>query len=257
MNRKEIEYQGESGQSQPENQIVLELPEKLYQLALLLKITKGEWSLKVMGGVWGITSEGVKHRVKRLGELLGIGEGNIDGQIERIVALVRQDKVSFREKEKKGKWIYFKEKEGTLLTRRELEVFGLVGLGLSNSQIAKELEISSQTVKNYVTEIFVKFGGVKNRLQAIAKGISLGLINLESLLDEDYDLSRYTLLSDREREVLAAMAETTCLKKADESLHISHHTGKNHRTRIYRELGVHTHIQAVIGYWVAKERKII
>jgi len=52
-----------------------------------------------------------------------------------------------------------------LLSRREQEVMRWIVEGLSNREIAKELGISENTVKNYVYRIFDKLG-VSNRVEA-------------------------------------------------------------------------------------------
>jgi two-component system, NarL family, response regulator LiaR len=51
------------------------------------------------------------------------------------------------------------------LSRREIEVLGLLARGLNNNQIAAELSISPRTVKNQVSSILSKLG-VTNRIQA-------------------------------------------------------------------------------------------
>jgi DNA-binding NarL/FixJ family response regulator len=63
------------------------------------------------------------------------------------------------------------------LTRRELEVLGLVKLGKSNRQIAEELVISPGTAKNHVEHIIAKLG-VSDRTQAVVKGLELGILGL-------------------------------------------------------------------------------
>jgi DNA-binding NarL/FixJ family response regulator len=50
------------------------------------------------------------------------------------------------------------------LTTRELEVIGRVVEGASNRDIAKNLGLSEQTVKNHLSNIFDKLG-VSNRLE--------------------------------------------------------------------------------------------
>ncbi|MCB0163565.1 MAG: hypothetical protein KDI79_05015, partial [Anaerolineae bacterium] len=61
------------------------------------------------------------------------------------------------------------------LSSRELEVLGLIVLGLSNREIAERLVISVGTVKRHVTNIHGKLG-VQSRTQAIAKARELDLL---------------------------------------------------------------------------------
>jgi LuxR family maltose regulon positive regulatory protein len=60
------------------------------------------------------------------------------------------------------------------LSRREIEVLGLLAAGLSNHEIAARLFISLGTVKNHVHHILAKLG-VMTRAQAVARARSLGL----------------------------------------------------------------------------------
>ena len=60
------------------------------------------------------------------------------------------------------------------LTPREIEVLGLLGRGLDNSEIAEELYVSKQTVKNYVHTIYSKLGA-KNRVEAAKIAVQFGL----------------------------------------------------------------------------------
>ncbi|MFB9073466.1 response regulator transcription factor [Citricoccus parietis] len=53
------------------------------------------------------------------------------------------------------------------LTRRELEILGLVAEGLSNAAIAQRLVISEGTAKTHVKNILRKLGA-SNRTQAAA-----------------------------------------------------------------------------------------
>ena len=63
------------------------------------------------------------------------------------------------------------------LTPRELEVFELLGKGLSNRDIAGVLGISAHTAKFHVGQILAKVGAA-TRAEAVSSGLRLGLIGL-------------------------------------------------------------------------------
>lgn len=65
----------------------------------------------------------------------------------------------------------------TLLSTRECEVLALIASGFSNREIAVELGIARNTVKNHLRNILSKLG-VKNRAQAAAYAVSHGLVSL-------------------------------------------------------------------------------
>ena len=59
------------------------------------------------------------------------------------------------------------------LSRREKEVLGLVGHGLSNAEIGQQLFISPVTVKVHLRHIFEKLG-VKSRTEAALRAAQIG-----------------------------------------------------------------------------------
>jgi DNA-binding NarL/FixJ family response regulator len=61
------------------------------------------------------------------------------------------------------------------LTPRELEVLTLLGHGLSNTELAKELTLSEATVKTHVARIFAKLS-LRDRAQAVVLAYETGLI---------------------------------------------------------------------------------
>ncbi len=61
------------------------------------------------------------------------------------------------------------------LSKRELEILGLLALGHSNQEIATQLFISLSTVKTHLQNLFEKLD-VKRRLQAVEKAKRLNLI---------------------------------------------------------------------------------
>ena len=63
------------------------------------------------------------------------------------------------------------------LTVREREVLGLLGWGLSNKMIARDLRISEHTVKFHVSSIYAKLGAA-SRTEAVRLGARFGLISL-------------------------------------------------------------------------------
>jgi DNA-binding NarL/FixJ family response regulator len=63
------------------------------------------------------------------------------------------------------------------LTAREREVLDLLGHGLSNKLIGRELHISEHTVKFHVSSLYAKLG-VGNRTEAVSQGARRGLISL-------------------------------------------------------------------------------
>ncbi len=61
------------------------------------------------------------------------------------------------------------------ITKRELEILGLIAQGLSNREIAEKLFVSESTVKTHSSRLFDKLDA-KRRTQAVQRGKELGLI---------------------------------------------------------------------------------
>jgi DNA-binding NarL/FixJ family response regulator len=62
------------------------------------------------------------------------------------------------------------------LTRREIEVLGLVARGASNKEIAAALVISEKTARNHVERTYAKIG-VSNRIGASMYALQHGLVD--------------------------------------------------------------------------------
>lgn len=65
----------------------------------------------------------------------------------------------------------------SILTKREKEVFELLVLNKSTSDIAKELDISEKTVRNHISNAMQKLG-VKGRAGAVVELLKLGELSL-------------------------------------------------------------------------------
>ena len=61
------------------------------------------------------------------------------------------------------------------LSTREAIILRLMSLGLSNKSIARELQITPETVKSHAKHIFIKLSS-KNRAEAVSRATELGLI---------------------------------------------------------------------------------
>lgn len=61
------------------------------------------------------------------------------------------------------------------LSARERRILEIIGEGKSNKEIARELDITPETVKSHVKNMFVKLA-VEKRAQAVARAQSLGLV---------------------------------------------------------------------------------
>ncbi|HKY75380.1 MAG TPA: response regulator transcription factor [Acidimicrobiia bacterium] len=65
--------------------------------------------------------------------------------------------------------------EGAPLSEREVDVLRLVADGMSNSEVATKLYISSQTVKTHMERICSKLG-VSGRVAAVKRGLEIGAL---------------------------------------------------------------------------------
>lgn len=61
------------------------------------------------------------------------------------------------------------------ITRRELEILGLIANGMSNREIAEKLFVSENTVKTHSSRLFDKLNA-RRRTQAVQIGKEMGLI---------------------------------------------------------------------------------
>lgn len=71
------------------------------------------------------------------------------------------------------------------LSPREMQVLSLLTLGQSNKEIALQMGISHQTVKNHLASLFRKLG-VDDRTQAVLYALKMGWIRMPAVESEDY-----------------------------------------------------------------------
>jgi DNA-binding NarL/FixJ family response regulator len=69
-----------------------------------------------------------------------------------------------------------KPRELTAITEREHEVLRLVGLGMSNAEIAATLYITAGTVKTHVAHLLAKLGA-RDRVQLVIIAYQAGLFD--------------------------------------------------------------------------------
>ena len=103
-----------------------------------------------------------------------------DGAIEEVVAgiravaagqsLISPRVASFMLEHLRESTAEVRELVGTRLSRRELEVLGLLAEGRANQEIADRLVISQSTVRNHISSILLKLQ-VENRVQAAVRAV--------------------------------------------------------------------------------------
>lgn len=67
--------------------------------------------------------------------------------------------------------------KGSILTKREQEIFTLLIQGLTTKEISKKLKISEKTVRNHISNTMQKLE-VKGRANAVVELLKLGEISL-------------------------------------------------------------------------------
>ncbi len=93
-----------------------------------------------------------------------------------LITLPRVQALQLYDRRPVSETIAIEEPDETLTTR-EREVLELVGQGLSNKLIARQLQISEHTVKFHVSSISNKLGAA-SRTDAVRRGLRHGLITL-------------------------------------------------------------------------------
>jgi len=135
------------------------------------------------------------------------------------------------------------------LSPRETEILHLLSKDLTNKQIATRLDISDSTVKNHVTKILAVLDA-QDHTQAVLKAINRGILNLDDL-KSDFNLSLYDYITDREKEILADLANhqnTPGNIAIANRLNISTKTVNVHMLNISEKTGLSSRTQKALFY---------
>ncbi len=124
-----------------------------------------------------VRADGIERAVHTHAEVIRAGDGPV-----RLVGTM-QDVT-----ERKRLEAQLRQHQVQPLTVRELEVLESLARGHSNKEIARELGISEQTVKNHVSAIMRKFR-VSDRTQAVIVAVKEGWIRLDGIGGEQPLLS--------------------------------------------------------------------
>jgi len=113
------------------------------------------------------------------GELVNITRRVVRGEHPINESLTTRPKVAEQVLHKFQELSWRKEAEGFIspLTPREGEILNYIAQGYLNKQIAAELDISEQTIKNHVTSILRKLNA-NVRTEAVVVAIKQGLISI-------------------------------------------------------------------------------
>ncbi len=135
-------------------------------------------------------------------------------------------------------------------TSREKELLLLISLGWENKEIAEELGISWQTVKNLNKGLFTKLE-VDNRTEVAIMGLADGLVDaseLKTVYADQINCLKEDTLTVRRIEVLKLIARGFNNKEIARELNITEQTVKNCIIIIFRELKARNRIEAAMAY---------
>ena len=127
------------------------------------------------------------------------------------------------------------------LTPREAEVLRRIAAGQSTKKMAREMNVTTETLRTYVKNVLAKLGA-HSRLEAAA----LASRPVRSGHDEpDRDHPLFAALTPREREVLFHLTKSPGLREAAKQLNVSSKTLNTHLQNLRSKLGVHSTLEAV------------
>jgi DNA-binding CsgD family transcriptional regulator len=129
----------------------------------------------------------------------------------------------------------------SVLTPREAEVLKRITAGQSTRKMASEMNVTTETLRTYVKNVFGKLGA-HTRLEAAALAYKLAPPGP----DEPAGAGRLlATLTPREREILAHLTEGSGQGEVARRLHMSLKTVNTHLHNLRTKLGVHSTLEAV------------
>ncbi len=134
------------------------------------------------------------------------------------------------------------------LTKREHEIASQVATGASNKEIARRLTISTKTVKNTVTKVFLKTGTESRTGLAIHwvrrayqdpveqkqfHRFAYRLVGVRGAVGEHLATNDFAPLTKREKEIATLVATGASNKEIARQLAVSQKTVKNMLTHVF------------------------
>lgn len=127
------------------------------------------------------------------------------------------------------------------LTPRETEVLRRIAAGQSTKTMAREMSVTTETLRTYVKNVLGKLGA-HSRLEAAALASRAGP---PGQAEPEGEHPLLAALTPREREVLAHLTEGAGLREVAKRLHMSVKTVNTHLHNLRGKLGVHSTLEAV------------
>ena len=124
------------------------------------------------------------------------------------------------------------------LTPREAEVLRRITEGQNTKKMAREMNVTTETLRTYVKNVLGKLGA-HSRLEAAA------LASRSAGNEPDRDHPLLAALTPREREVLMHLTKGAGLREVAKQLHMSLKTVNTHLHNLRSKLGVHSTLEAV------------
>jgi two-component system, NarL family, nitrate/nitrite response regulator NarL len=128
-----------------------------------------------------------------------------------------------------------------VLTPRETEVLRRIAAGHSTPKMAREMNVTTETLRGYVKRVLIKLGA-HSRLEAAALASRYGVADRA---EPDRDHPLLAVLTPREREILFHLTRGAGLREIAQQLHMSSKTINTHLHNLRGKLGVHSTLEAV------------